>query len=98
MGVYFADTGSIGENTAQLAWLARRSCGGAGDRPAPPTNHPPQVTKPYKIIGFGAMEVTKPYKFIGFGAMEVTNDLMDVAEHWILPTFSGPAEWAERSN
>ena len=28
--------------------------------------------KPYKFIGFGAMEVTKPYKFIGFGAMEVT--------------------------
>jgi hypothetical protein len=25
------------------------------------------VTKPYKIIGFGAMDVTKPYKFIGFG-------------------------------
>ena len=24
------------------------------------------VTKPYKIIGLGAMEVTKPYKFIGF--------------------------------
>ncbi len=30
------------------------------------------VTKPYKFIGFGAMEVTKLYKFIGFGAMEVT--------------------------
>ncbi len=29
-------------------------------------------TKPYKFIGFGAMEVTKPHKFIGFGAMEVT--------------------------
>ncbi len=27
------------------------------------------VTKPYKFIGFGAMEVTKSYKFIGFGAM-----------------------------
>ncbi len=26
--------------------------------------------KPYKFIGFGAMDVTKPYKFIGFGAME----------------------------
>ncbi len=25
------------------------------------------ATKPYKFIGFGAMEVTKPYKFIGFG-------------------------------
>ncbi len=25
------------------------------------------VTKPYKLIGFGAMDVTKPYKFIGFG-------------------------------
>ncbi len=24
------------------------------------------VTKPYKLIGFGAMDVTKPYKFIGF--------------------------------
>ncbi len=30
------------------------------------------ASKPYKFIGFGAMEVTKPYKFIGFGAMEVT--------------------------
>ncbi len=29
-------------------------------------------TKPYKFIGFGAMDVTKPYKFIGFGAMDVT--------------------------
>ena len=25
------------------------------------------VTKPYKFIGFGAMDVTKPYKFIGCG-------------------------------
>ena len=25
-------------------------------------------TKPYKSIGFGAMEVTKPYKFMGFEA------------------------------
>ena len=31
-----------------------------------------EVTKPYKSIGFGAMDVTKPYKFIGFGAMDVT--------------------------
>ncbi len=30
------------------------------------------VTKPYKVIGFGAMDVTKPYNFIGFGAMDVT--------------------------
>ncbi len=30
------------------------------------------VTKPYKFIGFGAMDVTKPYKFIGFGAIDVT--------------------------
>jgi hypothetical protein len=30
------------------------------------------VTKPYTIIGFGAMDVTKPSKFIGFGAMEAT--------------------------
>ena len=30
------------------------------------------VTKPYKFIGFGAMEGTKPYKFKGFGAIEVT--------------------------
>ncbi len=25
--------------------------------------------KPYKFIGFGAMDVTKPYEFIGFGAL-----------------------------
>ncbi len=31
-----------------------------------------EVTKPYEFIGFGAMYVTKPYKFIGFGAMYVT--------------------------
>ncbi len=30
------------------------------------------LTKPYKFIGFGAMDVTKPYKFIGFEAMDVT--------------------------
>ncbi len=30
------------------------------------------VTKPYKLIGFGAMDVTKPYKIIGFGVMDVT--------------------------
>jgi hypothetical protein len=28
--------------------------------------------KPYKFIGFGAMDVSKPYDFIGFGAMDVT--------------------------
>ncbi len=32
----------------------------------------PGTTKPYKFIGFGAMEVTKPYEFIRFGAMDVT--------------------------
>ncbi len=30
------------------------------------------VTKPYEIIGLGAMDVTKPYKFIGIGAMDLT--------------------------
>ncbi len=30
------------------------------------------VTKPYKIIGFGAIDVTKPYDFIGSGANDVT--------------------------
>ncbi len=30
------------------------------------------VAKPYKFIGFGAMDDTKPYKFIGFGALDVT--------------------------
>ena len=33
------------------------------------------VTKPYKFIGFGAMDVTKPFEFIGFGAMDVTKPL-----------------------
>ncbi len=27
------------------------------------------AAKPYKFIGFGAMDPTKPYKFIGFGAL-----------------------------
>ena len=31
-----------------------------------------EVTKPYKFIGFGAMDVTKPYAFIRFGTMDVT--------------------------
>ncbi len=26
------------------------------------------ATKPYKFIGFGAIDVTKPYELIGFGA------------------------------
>ncbi len=30
------------------------------------------VTKPYRFIGFGALDVTKPYNFIGFGATGVT--------------------------
>ncbi len=30
------------------------------------------ATKPYKFIGFGAMDATKPYKSIGFGAMDAT--------------------------
>ncbi len=30
------------------------------------------VTKPYKLIGFGAINITKPYRFIGFGAIDVT--------------------------
>ena len=33
------------------------------------------VTKPYKFIGFGAMDVTKPYKCIGFGAAPYTGGL-----------------------
>ncbi len=28
--------------------------------------------RPYKFIGFGAIDVTKPSKFIGFGAIDVT--------------------------
>ncbi len=31
-----------------------------------------EVTKPYKFIGFGAIDVTKPYNLIGFGATDVT--------------------------
>ena len=30
------------------------------------------VTKPYNVIGFGAIGVTKHYEIIGFGAMDVT--------------------------
>ncbi len=30
------------------------------------------VTKPLKIMGFGAIAVTRPYRFIGFGATDVT--------------------------
>ncbi len=30
------------------------------------------ITKPYKFIGFGAMDVTKPRNCTGFGAMTVT--------------------------
>ncbi len=31
----------------------------------------PDVTKPYKFIGFGAVDVTTPCKFIGLGAVDV---------------------------
>ncbi len=30
------------------------------------------VTKPYELIGFGAMDVTKPYELLGFWAMDFT--------------------------
>ncbi len=30
------------------------------------------VTKPYKFTKLGAKDATKPYKFIGFGAMDAT--------------------------
>ncbi len=29
----------------------------------------PGSTKPYKFIGFGAMDVAEPYKFMGVGAI-----------------------------
>ncbi len=46
---------------------------GPREYPVPGYTRPPgNVTKPYKFIGFGAMDVTKPHKFIGFGAMDVT--------------------------
>ncbi len=28
-------------------------------------------TKPYKLIGFGAIDVTNPYNFIGFGNIDI---------------------------
>ncbi len=36
----------------------------------PHEQYPP--LKPYKSIGFEAMDVTKPHDFIGFGVMDVT--------------------------
>ncbi len=39
---------------------------------SPPSNGPLSITKPYKLIGFGAIAITKPYEFIGFGAMDIT--------------------------
>ncbi len=33
------------------------------------------LTKPYKFIGFGAMDAAKPSKCIGFGAMDVGGQL-----------------------
>jgi hypothetical protein len=45
----------------------------------PVENRTQYVTKPYKFIGFGAMDVTKPYKFIGFGAMDVTKPYKFIA-------------------
>ncbi len=44
-------------------------------RSGPVFEDPPmgiRTQKPYKFIGFGAMDVTKARKFIGFGAMDVT--------------------------
>ncbi len=39
------------------------------------------ATKPYKFIGFGAVDVTKPYKFIGFGLL-FSGDPMANREVW----------------
>ncbi len=33
---------------------------------------PPALPKPYKFMGFGAMDITNPYNSIGFGAMDAT--------------------------
>jgi hypothetical protein len=59
---------------------------------------PQQPCKPYKFIGFGAMDVTKPYKFIGFGAMDATKPhkfigfgAMDVTKPAALQTIQPPA-------
>ncbi len=40
------------------------------------------ITKPYKFIGFGAMDVTKPYKFIGFGANLKGTCSKALTVHW----------------
>ncbi len=49
------------------------------------------VTKPYKLIGSGAMDVTQPREFKGSGAMDVTkpykfigSGAMDVTKPYII--------------
>ena len=44
----------------------------AGHRSVDTPGESPRLTKPYKFIGFGAVDITKPYKFIGFGAIDIT--------------------------
>ena len=55
---------------------------------------PMDVTKPYKLIGFGA--ITKPYTIIRFGAMDVTKPskcirfgAMDVTKSYKFICFGG---------
>ena len=45
---------------------------GPSGAPGPHVACTPAATKPYKFIGFVAIDVTKPYKFIGFGAIAIT--------------------------
>ncbi len=51
---------------------ATTNCLGLGVEASPGPGSPRDVTKPYELVGFEAMNVTKPYTFIRFGAMDVT--------------------------
>ena len=61
------------------------------------------VTKPYKSIGFEAMDVTKPCKIIGFGVMDVSKpyksigfgDNVDEIRRKRQYTYSQEARWTE---
>jgi hypothetical protein len=62
-GPEFVQNHGVLKGTSQIEKVLRKT----SQRVRVPSKGPPNVTKPCKFIGSGAMEVTKPYKFIEIG-------------------------------
>ena len=54
------------------------------------------VTKPYKFIGFGAMDVTKPYEFIGFRFIGGSELRIPNCHEMVLELICGADFWCNR--